>query len=214
MVTVDISYNVRMELFIEDQGKRRLAIELVCTGCGITFLQRKDHALVERNHFHSLECHNKWQASQLLMGDKRICTQCKNQKPIDEFYDRSERKGKRNTCKECWAKNSGEYTKINRPLNREKYRENGYNASLKMRYGIDRETYDNLYREQDGKCAICLEPETRMLRGRVSRLSVDHCHKTGKIRGLLCSRCNTFIGLSDHSEERLISAIHYLKRTG
>ena len=157
-----------MELFVEDHGKRRSAIKLVCTGCGITFLQRKDHAKVKRNHFHSIKCHNKWQTSRLLVGGKRICTECRSSKPIRDFYDRTDRNGKRNLCKKCWSNKTGEYTKIKRPLARERYREIGYNSSLRKRYGIDRETYNKLFKKQKGRCAICRQRETRVLRGRAS----------------------------------------------
>ena len=202
-----------MDLYIEDHGKRRLAVELICTGCGVKFLQRKDHAAVKRNHFHSIKCHNDWQAKQLLVGSKRICTECRIPKASMDFYDRSERNGKRNLCKKCWGKKTGQYTKMKRPLARDRYRETGYNSSLKKKYGIDREAYDKLFRKQKGRCAICRQHETRMLRGRLSRLSVDHCHDTRVVRGLLCSRCNTFIGLSDYNQKRLLAAIRYLNMT-
>ena len=63
---------------------------------------------------------------------------------------------------------------------------------------------------QGGKCAICREKETRKRRGRIARLSVDHDHSTGDIRGLLCTRCNTAIGLLEDDITLLKNAIDYL----
>ena len=60
---------------------------------------------------------------------------------------------------------------------------------------------------QDGKCAICSNPQENR------RLAVDHCHKTGKVRGLLCQGCNTGIGGLKDDTERIKKAIDYLKKS-
>ena len=60
---------------------------------------------------------------------------------------------------------------------------------LRRKYGIDQEEYDELWRAQDGRCGICREEASGK-----RRLAVDHCHKTGRIRGLLCAECNMAIG--------------------
>lgn len=57
------------------------------------------------------------------------------------------------------------------------------NARLQATYGITSEEYAALFKAQEGRCAICRETRTK-------NLAVDHCHKTGAIRGLLCQRCN------------------------
>jgi hypothetical protein len=77
--------------------------------------------------------------------------------------------------------------------------------SLKYNFGITLEEYDALFDSQDGKCAICLLPPS----GR--QLAVDHDHKTGKIRGLLCTKCNVALGLLNDDIGRLFLAIEYLK---
>src|SRR6266550_6831211 len=56
------------------------------------------------------------------------------------------------------------------------------------KFGVDQSWYDQTFTEQHGVCAICEKPETTKQQGRVQRLSVDHDHKTGKPRGLLCAR--------------------------
>ena len=61
-------------------------------------------------------------------------------------------------------------------------------------------------------CHICGKPETtrHSKHGKVKRLAKDHCHKTGEIRGDLCQRCNTALGLMDDDVDRLYNAIAYL----
>lgn len=62
-------------------------------------------------------------------------------------------------------------------------------------YGLTEEEFLVLLQKQNGVCAICGRPERRKIRGRVTRLSVDHCHKTGRVRGLLCAHCNSKLSL-------------------
>jgi hypothetical protein len=77
---------------------------------------------------------------------------------------------------------------------------------LKISYGITVEDYIKLFNLQHGRCIICSEKPTKR------RLSVDHDHKTGKIRGLLCHKCNMILGYSNDSPLILQEAIHYLER--
>jgi hypothetical protein len=92
----------------------------------------------------------------------------------------------------------------NDPRNRARNRA----ASLR-RYGITPEQYDALLEAQDGRCAICGEtPSGRQAAG---RLHVDHCHETGRIRGLLCVRCNPGIGHFREREDLLLRAVEYLR---
>lgn len=68
---------------------------------------------------------------------------------------------------------------------------------LRRHYGITLQQYEKLLAQQNGTCALCKKPETIVNRtGRkTSLLAVDHCHKSGKVRGLLCFRCNTAVGV-------------------
>jgi hypothetical protein len=68
-------------------------------------------------------------------------------------------------------------------------------SNLRCKYGISEEEFDLLVESQDRRCAICRRPETIMRRGKLSRLSVDHDHTTGLVRGLLCQTCNSTLGL-------------------
>lgn len=76
-------------------------------------------------------------------------------------------------------------------------------------YGIDAEQYKQLSEEQHHRCAICLAPE--MTKG-IQRLSVDHCHTTLKVRGLLCSNCNNGLGRFLDEPALLEAAAAYLRK--
>lgn len=82
------------------------------------------------------------------------------------------------------------------------------------RYGITKEIYDQMFESQNGLCAICRKPERLFDKraGRVKLLAVDHSHKTGKVRGLLCQACNTAIGLLTESKEIATALIEYLEK--
>ena len=67
--------------------------------------------------------------------------------------------------------------------------------SVRYRYGLSFEQYDSLMRLQGNSCRLCEVPATELKRN----LDVDHCHRTGKVRSLLCSRCNRLIALAEKS---------------
>ncbi len=72
--------------------------------------------------------------------------------------------------------------------------------------------YRKMLLDQQGLCAICGNPERRKRNGKITRLQVDHNHSTGKVRGLLCSACNTALGLLGESVERICGMIEYLRQ--
>jgi len=80
---------------------------------------------------------------------------------------------------------------------------------------LTREMYDLMFEEQKGLCKICNQPETRISRqGEATRLAVDHCHRTLKIRALLCHDCNTGLGKFSDNADLLRNAITYLELHG
>jgi hypothetical protein len=81
---------------------------------------------------------------------------------------------------------------------------------LQQAFGISLQEYGQKLVEQNGKCAICNNQETHMRNGKIKALAVDHCHQTGKIRGLLCSDCNTGIGKLKDDPAVLQNAIGYI----
>lgn len=91
--------------------------------------------------------------------------------------------------------------------------------NLRNLYGIDLEDYEQMLKAQDGRCGICRRLGSEIVRKVGSRrtevrgLDVDHCHATGKIRGLLCHRCNRGLGSLGDTVESLERVIAYLKAT-
>lgn len=123
------------------------------------------------------------------------CTKCNVEKNLSEFYKHSR------FCKIChkqrsmiWAKNNPDKVKQNRRKNK-----------LKEKYNISIEEYDIMYAKQNGVCYICNKEHLRR------PLNVDHCHVTGKIRKLLCDKCNMTLGLINDSIELLDKFKQYLK---
>ena len=87
------------------------------------------------------------------------------------------------------------------------------NAKLLKTYGITLRTYGRLCKVWGNKCAVCEQPET-MVDPRTKQprgLAVDHDHKAGHIRGVLCSKCNRGIGMLNEDLKILTNAIHYLE---
>ena len=85
---------------------------------------------------------------------------------------------------------------------------------LMRQYGLSNEDYIAMYESQLGLCAICNESQQGITKDGEERfLCVDHCHKTGKVRGLLCARCNAGLGQFQDNPEFLISASKYLIHT-
>lgn len=119
---------------------------------------------------------------------KRICDCCGA-----EFLGRK-------TKKVC---GSSECLKFLKKSNRNSWR-------LKV-FGLSLCDFESLRDSQNGLCAICKNPEKTVIKGTLCNLSIDHDHKTGKVRGLLCSRCNQALGLFDENVDRMLYAIDYLK---
>lgn len=87
-------------------------------------------------------------------------------------------------------------------------------ARLKYLFGITLDDYNELFNKQNGVCAICGKPETvkSCYSNNIKKLSIDHNHITGQVRGLLCDRCNRLLGYAKESIQNLQNAITYLKR--
>ena len=111
------------------------------------------------------------------------------------------------TCKEC-KKIS---TKKSIKKMGDSYPQKWY--ALKRDHGLTKKEYEDMLIKQDNKCAICKKSEVIKSRNnnKIKNLCVDHCHKTDKIRGILCHSCNTSLGGFKDSIEYLKSAILYLK---
>jgi len=119
----------------------------------------------------------------------------------------AQNKEKRNAYRRQWSLDNPEKSKAAIKAWSEANPERVKDAYLKRRYGITLEEYNRLLEAQGGVCAIHKGPETR--KGS-KHFQVDHDHATGKVRGLLCSNCNTMLGLSKDNPATLQAAINYL----
>lgn len=100
------------------------------------------------------------------------------------------------------------YGKAWRESNPRRYKD----KSLMSDFGIGIREYETMIVIQDGKCGICYQVETTQRRGKDVALSVDHCHTTGAIRGLLCNNCNNGLGQFKDNEQFLLNALSYLRK--
>lgn len=148
-------------------------------------------------------------------GDSKTCTRCGETKPYAEFsLSRSATETRsavyRPWCKVCQAEAARQWYRDNT----DRARENRRRHQLSSTYGITQGDYDALLAEQGGVCAICGqdEPAAHGRTGEKFALSVDHCHDTGRVRGLLCQKCNRAIGLLGDDVDLLKKAIYYLER--
>ena len=137
----------------------------------------------------------------------KYCKDCDRNLPLSAFCNcRSFKDGLNFYCKECAKKREQRYQKT--PAYKKRCRK----SNLKFKYGISLEEYDRMFESQEGKCAVCGKPETQNWRGSVVRLSVDHDHKSDKVRELLCHNCNSLLGLSNENPELLKKTISYLEK--
>lgn len=152
-----------------------------------------------------------------------VCVKCGLTKNITEFraYKRKTVKSgikdyHEHACKSCRHKQV--INNPNRKLTAEKHRASpkgqiAARRNVVARYGLTLEEYDAMVEAADGVCEICKQPEIRMHKGRVKFLSVDHCHNTNVVRGILCDNCNTALGRVKDSVETLEAMIEYLRRS-
>ncbi len=151
----------------------------------------------EKERIHRLICRKHIVVPALLK-----CKCCKTVKSNIDFYgDLRQKSGKSAFCKDCMIKKQ-------KLFYRQKRHKTYYNAHLKSRYGITINDYNCLLEKQNKKCAIC--DMTLNSNSKTKHLCVDHDHKTGKVRGLLCGNCNRLLGNAKDNVEILQKAIEYL----
>jgi hypothetical protein len=140
----------------------------------------------------------------------KVCSKCRVEQPVGNFRkDAAKSDGLRGSCGKCDSSTEAEY----RRKNPEKIR--AYSAAYsarhlerarQRRYGISTEDVAGFLNSQGGKCPGCLES---ILDG---KFDVDHCHATGKVRGLLCRGCNVSMGRVKDDPEILIRLANYLQK--
>jgi len=153
----------------------------------------------------------------LLERGVKKCTACETVKPLAEFEgNRKMRMLRGSRCRKCHSKGQSVYyltakgkeTKERhnrkREYSREYYRKVDRNRALVKQYGITLEEYNSMNSLQHGACAICHD------RPVIKGLVVDHDHKAGDVRGLLCNSCNRGLGYFKDDPIRLIHAAKYI----
>lgn len=127
------------------------------------------------------------------------CSRCKIEKPLSDFSkDKQHKTGYKSACKVCASSDF----KVWKEANSDKCKEIWRRSHYKTTYDLPEELIEQLLKDRVGICSIC---------GSSSALVVDHCHTTGKVRGLICSSCNSLLGYSKDNVNTLENAIQYLK---
>lgn len=144
------------------------------------------------------------------------CRQCRKLF-VDTAYRERNRKQIREYAKNWASINKDrirEYNKRGLPKARERYhstyKEKDRAFRIKKTYGLTRDDFKKMVDDQNGLCIICKNPPVNNKKSKF--LYVDHCHATGKVRGLLCHKCNNGLGCFNDKIELLREAIDYLQK--
>lgn len=135
------------------------------------------------------------------------CARCKEEKPLEDFTSlRASRDGKDYYCKPCANARYLEHREARLEYQRKwTVRQPGYHRryALRRKYGMTSDDFWRLVEDQEGRCTC----------GRYldfTNTCVDHCHKTGKVRGLLCTPCNLALGHTGDDPKTLMSLASYV----
>jgi hypothetical protein len=141
--------------------------------------------------------------------ETKECKACGESKPLSQYNKlHISADGLAYKCRPC---SKAEYKSYRKSKSEEEMHLLDRERNLRKSFGIGLSDYEAMLEKQKGVCAICKEEETTVRQGRVQSLSVDHCHETGKIRGLLCNSCNRALGKFKDSIEHLMAAASYLE---
>jgi hypothetical protein len=147
----------------------------------------------------------------------KTCKTCKKTKELKFFHKKKGgHLGVKTNCSDCCKTIDAKYYAT--PKHKEKRLERQSKPEyqlyirsyrLKKKYGITLDDYDKMIKEQKGVCKTCKTNELSSTSDKY--FAVDHCHKTGKVRGLLCGPCNSALGMVKENIETLENLIKYLK---
>lgn len=157
----------------------------------------------------------------------KLCDYCKEHRPVGEYQNHPAMPDRKHyLCRGCVTKRLIAQTMVTKCNELERLRKSEdkkarvkkhrdpkivsyvrkYN--LEKAYGLTEADYELMLRDQGGKCLICGIEQSLT---RNNRLNVDHDHSSGKVRGLLCGRCNTGLGMFGDSTVRVERALAYLE---
>lgn len=169
-----------------------------------------------------------------LVSESKVCTKCLLEKPLSDFWISDKKRGsRRGPCKECdkayqrmQYERSPEFREkayansrkqaLAHPRTAEKSRE----YSIKSKFGLSGAEYQTMAASQGHKCALCGTSEVgrygKEAKWKAGHWMIDHCHETGRIRGLLCHKCNVRIGAYEGLKKEIGFAVveAYLNETG
>lgn len=127
----------------------------------------------------------------------KTCNCCGESKTLELFSKhKSNKDGYRKVCKKCRSIQESERYRSNPDKTRD--------TTYKRLYGLTLQEYHTLVEKQQSLCKICTKP--------FEKLYVDHCHKTGEVRGLLCSKCNLGLGYYNDCPDTIRKAALYLEQ--
>lgn len=167
-----------------------------------------------------------------LQEGRKFCRSCGLEKPVTDFgIVLSNHDGRRYSCKTCYNEVRKEYRRHNSDKvraakikhyyarhehNKKLQRDKGHEKfvwKLKKFYGMTVDDYMDILDRQGGRCAVCdRKPMPENGHKIKKRLHVDHCHRTGVVRGLLCNSCNIALGCLGDNVKILLAAAEYLQK--
>lgn len=205
---LSVSSGQRRLRSVEDSRHRRrndvlrFSQDLACvTPCLAHGCERTAEVLTKgvcHAHYKKLRRWGQYESPEALIVGDRTCTGCGETKPMLQFGLHKPSLGGRNRrFREC-----------NKGMQKRAQKRHG----LLRKYGMAEADYDRMVAEQLGLCLICRQsPDGTTRHG---RLYVDHCHDSGKVRGLLCHGCNVSLGHMRDDADRLEAAARYLRERG
>lgn len=141
---------------------------------------------------------------------QKVCNKCGTEKSAESFFkDSGISDGRATICKECKLSSTMEWRSKNRErynATMRAYHKKHYTKFRLLRYNLSEKDYLNLLEEQKHVCAICENPPSK-----TRPLVVDHCHETGRIRGLLCYGCNRALHTIDN-KDLFVKAMNYINK--
>lgn len=132
---------------------------------------------------------------------QKRCSKCRVHRSVSYFAPDNRRPDRLGSwCRYCKSDNSRNWRQANPDKSKDKI--------LKRKFGISLEEYNEMFSEQNGRCATCFKHQSEFSRA----LCVDHCHVTGKIRALLCASCNSLLGHFEKKPELFNAFASYVQK--
>lgn len=172
-----------------------------CDGVPTCGYEPCTESIPERRKFCTSDHHYRERRRRAEALTERRCVDCREVKPVSEFTV-AVNGLPMSVCKPCQAAR----VRARREANPEVVARITLKAFLRRKYDMPIEEWDRRLADQGGCCAICRQPPPQGI-----RLTVDHDHDTGAVRGLLCGACNTGIGRLGDDAERVAAAAEYLR---